>query len=154
MKKGHKEAVECPLPGSGVSVYTSQIFCFMLQINWPAFKGWPGLDELRLTSLSAFETHLWENNQIKAQWRQIKPVEQLTELTDVSAVVSSEGRDNITVFTSIMQPTGGVQQQTDFSSCSMFQFSKHKYKCGCVIATIVPIYKNQRLENIKKKMAP
>lgn len=144
----------------------------MLQINWPAFKGWPGLDELRLTSLSAFETHLWENNQIKAQWRQIKPVEQLTELTDVSAVVSSEGRDNITVFTSIMQPTGGVQQQMEpanitaepqwlllfqilhLNSCSMCQFSKHKYKYGDVIATIVPNYKNQRLECIKKKMAP
>lgn len=99
-------------------------------------------------------------------------MEQLTELTDVSAVVSSEGRDNITVFTSIMQPTGGVQQQTEpanitaepqwlllfqilhFNSCSMFQFSKHKHKYGCVLATIVPIYKNQRLERIRKKMAP
>lgn len=33
LKKGHKEAVECPLPGSGVSAYTSQIFCFMVQIK-------------------------------------------------------------------------------------------------------------------------
>lgn len=40
-------------------------------------------------------------------------MEQLTELTDVSAVVSSEGRDNITVFTSVMEPTGGVQQQME-----------------------------------------
>lgn len=69
---------------------------------------------LTLTSLSVFETHLWENNQTKAQRTQMKAVKQLTELTDVSAVGPSQGGDNITVFTSTMEPTRhGLEQQME-----------------------------------------
>lgn len=48
---------------------------------------------------------------------QIKPVEQLTEVTDVSAAVDSEGIDNITVFKSIMEPThDGFEQQMELAN--------------------------------------
>lgn len=63
-------------------------------------------------SLSLCATPLWENKQIKGQRTQIKPDKQLPGLTDVSAVVDSEGIDCITVFTFITETLhDGCEQQ-------------------------------------------
>lgn len=100
-KNGCNEADQCPLSGRGSINLHNQIFCFMLQINRPTCKRSTLLYELGLMSSSVCETPLWENKQIKGQRTQIKPDKQLPGLTDVSAVVDSEGIDNITVFTFI-----------------------------------------------------